>query len=125
MTKILFLDDDPTRHTTFRRNSIGTPYDAVFNYEDAVALLAKHKYDRVYLDHDLSFQAAMGAPSESEKTGYDVAVFISTLPAHLQPQRVVIHSFNPSGAFRMALVLQGCGVRVVRRVFDGQMSANS
>lgn len=113
--RVLFLDDDRERHRIFRQNAIGHDLVQAWSYEDALAALAGERFDQVFLDHDLSDQAAMGTPGPGEKTGLDAAVLLAALPDDRRPQLVVIHSYNPAGAQRMAFVLGEAGYRRVHR----------
>lgn len=121
--RVLFLDDDEDRHRAFARNANGCDLVAVRTYEEAAAALASDgRFEQVFLDHDLSWAAAMGTPAEGEKTGTDVAALVAELPIEKRPDHVVIHSFNDAGARRMHLILHDAGYRcrVLRSPFNGK-----
>jgi CheY-like chemotaxis protein len=106
--RILFLDDDKERHRKVRQRFIGTIALYVFNYNEAVAALAGDEpFDVAHLDHDLMEQTAA-----VEKTGYDVAVYITTMPPDRRPRQIVIHSLNEVGRQRMAETLTAAGCQV-------------
>lgn len=117
--RVLFLDDDPGRHSDFRMGSIG--HDVVFveTYAEAVHMLQNQgKFDDVWLDHDLSEEMAEGRGRYGEKTGYDVACVVASLPIELRPARVVVHSLNAPGGERMMSALRSGGVNCVRYPFS-------
>lgn len=108
--RVLIVEDDDERMLTF---------DAVFrddtafracDADGAIALLGMGGYDLVMLDHDLG-------PGGN---GQDVARVIASLPADQQPF-VIIHSWNPDGARRMADILIGGGVAVGRQMFGADI----
>lgn len=113
--RVLFLDDDRERHRAFKANAIGHDLVQAWSYEEALAALAGERFDQVFLDHDLSDQAAMGQPRPGERTGLDVAILVATLPDEKRPHLVIIHSYNPDGARRMHRVLADAGMRNVYR----------
>lgn len=119
--KILFLDDDPTRHAKFRQAHIGRDITFVWSAEEAIEELKETYFDEVALDHDLAAQLNMELPPEGEGSGYDVALFIAQLPIEKRPKVVLIHSFNPEGARRMAYALKDChqeGMKVFKIPFN-------
>lgn len=112
MKKILFLDDDATRHARFRKTHIGEDVTYVWGYHECVEELESGTvFDVAQLDHDLSEEAAMGKPPDGEKTGTDVAKYIAAMPEEKRPKLIVIHSFNRYGALRMAHILRDAGVK--------------
>ena len=105
--RILFLDDDAARHRKAHQ-LYGDDAIYVFNYREAVAAFGSaSQFDVAYLDHDLIEQTAA-----VEKTGYDVAKYIVSLPAEQRPKRVIIHSHNELGRERMAELLTKAGCQV-------------
>lgn len=120
--KILFLDDDVERHTRFKAAHIGVDVTYAWTSIDAINALKSICFDEAYLDHDLGGEKShMTLPSRHEGSGYDVAVYISTLEADRRPYKVVIHSYNPAGAERMERALKSCkeeGMIVKRKPFD-------
>lgn len=114
--RVLILDDNEDRHKGFAKALVGCERVHVNNYYEVVSVLAGPRFDVAYLDHDLSDRQAvgqfLGSPElfAGEKTGTDVAEYIAEMPADRRPDRVVIHSWNPSGAQRMADILREVGV---------------
>lgn len=106
--KILFLDDDKTRHESFRTKSKNWPHDITYVWTayKAIRALEKEYFHEVFLDHDLGPQQEMNLPDTGEGSGYDVALFIATMSRDKRPISVIIHSWNPAGADRMASALR-------------------
>jgi CheY-like chemotaxis protein len=103
--RVLFLDDDENRHEVFSKkfHAGASPDDAfiaVRNVDECVeALKSKGPFDKIFLDHDLGGKQFV---KETEGTGYQVALFIeSELGDELLPPKVIVHSYNQAGAFRM------------------------
>lgn len=98
----LWLDDvrDPVR---FGR--IGWTWAKT--YDEAVALLTEHRVIEASLDHDLSIDDTLGTP-KGAKTGYDLVCWMEQ--HGIWPERVTVHSMNPSGAQRMRLAVERAGV---------------
>jgi CheY-like chemotaxis protein len=111
--RILFLDDDKARHQKVREGFIGNVVVYALTYDEAVAALTSEPFDVAYLDYDLVTQSAT-----VEKTGFDVARHIATLPPEQRPRRVVIHSVNEVGQSRMADVLSAVGCPVSIKPFN-------
>lgn len=107
--RILFLDDDETRHQSFAKATVGHIVTHVRTVEECKsALLSMDPFDLVSLDHDLGGQTFV---SEIDGTGTEVALFIrDELPAEKLPGRFIVHSFNPVGALRMIEYIKDRGV---------------
>lgn len=101
--KILFLDDDETRHQTFRRKSIGHDVTYVYCVKDAIRALDSNRFDVASLDHDLGGKQLVTSDGV-EPTGYLVAKHIATMSG-FRPKEVIIHSYNQVGARNMKNVL--------------------
>lgn len=109
--RALVLDDSDERHTRFAASLSGVcelTHARLFS-EFTAAL--RQRFDVVYLDHDL------GDEIDQEKIpgmyggdrvvdGTDAAALLCDLPAALRPSRVVVHSWNWSGAQRMMKALR-------------------
>lgn len=116
--KILFLDDNKERHAAFRRMSIGDNVDYAFSATEAISMLDKapEPYDVASLDHDLDEYAQMGQ-TPRELTGEAVAKHIALMSATRRPKKIVVHSFNGTGAAKMIAALRDAGVRAFWRIF--------
>lgn len=98
--RILFLDDDQTRHKRFKILTIGNNVDFVWTSKECIAaLLTNERYDLVCLDHDLGGKTFV---EEKENSGTEVAEWIRyKLSKDKYPDKIIIHSSNPQGADRM------------------------
>lgn len=116
--RILFLDDMEVRHEGINKIITNGKIDHAYTVEEAKFYLNMHKYDLVFLDHDLS-ASHYGAEVSAiqEETGFDVALFISEMDEDSLPTQVIIHSWNPAGAERMHKQLQGLGMFVSCKPF--------
>lgn len=116
--KVLFLDDDPTRHAKFRQAHIGVDVNYVWTAKEAIEAMAEEYFEQMSLDHDLAAQLNMELPPEGEGSGYDVALHIAQLPEDKRPKLVVIHSFNPEGARRMHIAINKAGISCIKLPFN-------
>lgn len=121
--KILVLDDDETRHKTFRQNLIGCEVTHTHTYQEAVAALEAQAFDAFHLDHDLNLDGNHVSVDANgrELSGSDFASYAAReVPEHQFPKVIVIHSYNPSGAANIASKLRRKGVRVVQEPFSSR-----
>jgi CheY-like chemotaxis protein len=100
--RILFLDDDPSRHEEFQRQllGLGTDITAVLTSDEAIAALKAGTFDVIFLDHDLGGQIYV--PS-GPGTGFEVAQRLVETPN--KTAQVIVHSINEQGAREMLKVL--------------------
>ena len=131
--KVLFIDDNPQRHHTFKRN-LGfakSPYGfieakQVWTYDAAVAALTETVYDVVFFDYDLNDHPDLntsyvaGVYGNTKLTGEDIALAMLQLPKERWPKRCVIHSWNVGGANILERLLEGAGILTVRREFHAK-----
>jgi CheY-like chemotaxis protein len=120
--RILFLDNDPERHSAFDR-WLGGAYEVqhVYTVEDAIEALTVERFDIVSLDCDLDSQvtSAGGAPRITVPTGQEVAAFVAGMSE--RPGLVVIHSHNEAGAARMLSLLGGAALLMPFALLDKTM----
>ncbi len=107
--RIFVLEDDYTRIVKFRKRFVGhdvTFADSCAQYEEAF----KPPYDLICLDHDLGGRQM----SDHEDNGEEFAKLITTPeslawfnadPARI-PLAIIVHSFNPEGADRIAYTMR-------------------
>ena len=113
--RVLHLDDDDLRHELFMEwhAHAGDTSVAVHDLDEFAAAINRERFDIVYLDHDLNdFQYTSGFADMygwKQQNGVDAATLLATLPEDQRPATVVIHSWNPEGAKRMARVLEEAG----------------
>jgi len=106
MIRILFLDDNPNRHSTMHQNCIGAVVDHVHTAGEAINHLERKEYDLIMLDHDLSEDPDK---MNSTPTGNDVASYMARHLVQHSDTPVVIHSLNPPGAQNMMNALHDGG----------------
>jgi len=124
--RILILDDMEPRHETFRKNLEEHDRVHVYSYDEAVkAVTEGERFDVFYLDHDLmdfhyeAYNAGYVNATEMELTGYTFVLWmISTMELSKRPELVVVHSWNDTGAARMAKALSEDGFNVVVEEFN-------
>jgi len=93
--KILILEDNYDRITSFMHRLIGAEVKTVDTVEDCITALKHDKWDALFLDHDLG-----GKIYQTENTGEDVTKWLKDNPQYIPPS-VFIHSLNYGGAERM------------------------
>lgn len=115
--RFLFLDDDPERHDGFDIITTQAYPDAHVDHvwtvdEFRKAISLNDKYDCVFLDHDLDLQ-------QDPETGTEAAEFVRLhLNLAKYPTKVVVHSWNPDGARRMANLISSVGIPVRLRPYS-------
>lgn len=126
--KVLVLDDDATRHKTFRKNLIGHERVVhVHTYQEAVEALKHERFDCIFFDHDLNlvgeFKSVVQDPEtgiEYEMTGADVARALVEAGPEWFPSQAIVHSYNPSGAQNIVRILREAGIPVEWHLFDSE-----
>ena len=71
--------------------------------EAAIQALKTGNVTEVSLDHDLSFNDYTGKISQGNLTGYDVVLWMEMY--NVWPKKITVHSMNPVGRQRMAVVI--------------------
>jgi len=99
--RILILDDDLSRHKEFNKRLINHVVKNTSEACETIEALKNELWDYVFLDHDLG---EMIHVASGDGTGYEVAKWLSEHPDR-QPENIIIHSFNTSGARNMKSVL--------------------
>jgi DNA-binding response OmpR family regulator len=108
--RVLIVEDNEDRMEIFDKVF---EHDKTWRALDAptgVDLVRERSFDLVMLDRDLG----------PGGVGEDVARAICALP-ELQQPFVVVHSWNPDGARRIAEILHEGGVRFMCRMFDANI----
>jgi CheY-like chemotaxis protein len=99
--KILILDDNKERHSSFRRSLIGHSLTHTSTIEGCVNALKHETFDAVFLDHDLDGKVYV---KPGPTTGYAVAEWLSKNKDRM-PGTVVLHSLHDEGREAMASLL--------------------
>lgn len=112
--RILFLDDNQTRHKTFKSQTIGASVDQAFTAIQAVEFLKNNTYDVVFLDHDLGEEHYKNQNCNDDTTGQFVAKYCESVKEQFNNTVFVLHTLNPVGRESMKSILEnaGFGVRV-------------
>jgi hypothetical protein len=122
--KVLFLDDDPERFNTLRKNHPEWSITWVQRVSAFLYCAREMHFDLIMLDHDLCYleilwdealQMYCGDPKEY--TGYDAVVALVKEPGNALGTSVRIHSHNPCGASRMYRLLKEAGWDVTQHEF--------
>lgn len=101
--KILVLEDDPNRIRWFQQYLIGDIVIIAVTAKAAIDALKTHKFDLIFLDHDLeekhySEDFLLG-------TGTEVANFLADNPEISPKATIIIHSLKSLGVARMKDIL--------------------
>ncbi len=112
MSDYLFLDDMKHRHIKFAKRYSGANITHLYRAFDAIQVLKKHKFEYIFLDHDLN-----GAYREPSGTGFEVAQFLSKHTEYLPTYGIVIHSLNPKGRANMVRILKNINIDVLERPY--------
>ena len=107
---ILIIDDDAFRHTTFTVLYNKHELSHVYTYNDALDTLKSNKFDVVFLDHDLQGAYIEDPILTVEKTGLDIAIWMTR--NLLEKPKVYIHSMNPVGSRMIFMMLSEAGFPV-------------
>jgi len=119
VNKILILDDDEIRHVQFA-SKYGTSevLTHVRTAKEAIDELKTHKFDYVFLDHDLGGEQMVNS---GPGTGYEVAEWIAYNKESHPSNMVILHSLNSPGRKNMCTVLKSNGVKVMESPFLWKM----
>jgi CheY-like chemotaxis protein len=101
MLKVFVLEDNFERIEWFSEEFKDCEFTVAINAEKAGYYIRNHKYDAIFLDHDLGGRVFVD--SSDPDTGYAVAKIIASSVNKDTP--VVIHSYNPAGAANIQSVL--------------------
>lgn len=100
--RIFILEDSKYRIAKFKRELIGHDVDYAETVEQGTNFVFSHKYDLIFLDHDLGGKEMVDSFNGS--TGYKLAEFIASFTVNKETP-CVIHSCNPDGSNNMVRVL--------------------
>jgi CheY-like chemotaxis protein len=107
--RVFVLDDDALRHEWFAKQFKGDSLDVAVDPAGAVELLARGRYDLIFLDHDLLPEHYYAEGFDDERTGYAVARWLAEQPARQPAATVIVHTRNADGALRMVELLRRAG----------------
>ena len=107
--RVFLLDDDQRRHRWFTARFKGDFVDIAENVAEAQQLLSASSYDAIFLDHDLHPEHYHAESTDDERTGYAVAVWLSSNPELQRASTILVHTRNADGAMRMVGELRRAG----------------
>lgn len=107
--RVFLLDDDERRHRWFVTRFKGDFIDIAHNVAEARRLLSSGSYDAIFLDHDLHPEHYHNDSTDDERTGYAVAVWLSSNPDLQRASTILVHTRNADGAMRMVEQLRRAG----------------
>ena len=108
--RIIIIEDDILRLRWFRQKFIGHVLSMTKDVEEAKRMFVEHEYDYIFLDHDLSEKHYSQGWSgnyegEDKTTGYEVALFLESMPDIQPDAKIFVHTLSPSGSERMCKCL--------------------
>lgn len=112
----MILEDNAERQRAFVTRLIDADYKIVSTVRETIYELNNHRWDYLFLDHDLG-------EGEGKGTGHDVALWLTMHPDK-QPKNIVLHTMNPVGAANIkkllthAVVAPGCWKHIGLTVND-------
>jgi len=107
--RVFLLDDDQRRHKWFRTRFKGDFVDIAEDVPRAREMLGAGSYDAIFLDHDLHPEHYHAESTDDERTGYAVALWLSTNPDIQRASTILVHTRNADGAMRMVEELRKAG----------------
>jgi hypothetical protein len=107
--RVFLLDDDERRHEWFETRFKGDQVDIADNVVQAREMLSRGAYDAIFLDHDLHPEHYNSDSTDDERTGYAIALFLSSNPDLQRASTILVHTRNADGAMRMVEQLRSSG----------------
>ena len=107
--RVFLLDDDQRRHQWFTTRFKGDFLDIADNVVQAQEMLSAKSYDAIFLDHDLHPEHFHSETTDDERTGYAIAIWLSTNPDKQPASTILVHTRNADGAMRMVEELRRAG----------------
>ena len=107
--RVFLLDDDERRHEWFTTRFKGDFLDIADNVAQAQEMLSAKSYDAIFLDHDLHPEHYHSESTDDERTGYAIAMWLSTNPEKQPASTILVHTRNADGAMRMVEELRRAG----------------
>jgi hypothetical protein len=106
---VFLLDDDERRHRWFRKRFSNDDIDITDQIEEAKKFLSTHRYDAIFLDHDLIPEHYESSEHDDERTGIAIAFWLAENKAIQPSAKIFVHTRNADGALRMAEKLRDAG----------------
>jgi len=107
--RVFLLDDDTRRHEWFTKRFKGDQVDIAETVSQAREMLSRSAYDAIFLDHDLHPEHYNSDSTDDERTGYAIALWLSSNPEVQRASTILVHTRNADGAMRMVDRLRRSG----------------
>lgn len=107
--RVFLLDDDVRRHRWFETRFKGDSLEIAETVDKAKEILAANTYDAIFLDHDLHPEHYHAESTDDERTGYAIALWLSSNPEVQRASTILVHTRNADGAMRMVEQLRNSG----------------
>lgn len=107
--RVFLLDDDQRRHKWFQTRFKGDSVEIAETVDEAKKILAASSYDAIFLDHDLHPEHYHAESTDDERTGYAIALWLSSNPDVQRASTILVHTRNADGAMRMVEQLRNSG----------------
>jgi hypothetical protein len=85
-------------------------WNCVRTNTDAIRTLYFGYVKEISVDHDIVKCAHRAGLDLSDETFQPVFYYLAAMPADKRPERIVIHTANPAGAYRMSALLADHGI---------------
>jgi hypothetical protein len=108
--RVFLLDDDSRRHNWFAKRFEGDRLDIADDVAGAFEFLSANPYDAIFLDHDLLPEHYHSEEKDDERTGYAVAAWLAANAGRHSVARIVVHTRNADGAWRMVSLMRDAGL---------------
>lgn len=95
----------------------GIGWHVVRTVSEAIRVLATMPVSEISLDHDIAFQGRHGIELETFEA---VAWYLAAMRVDDRPERVTIHTGNPTAAERMRGILEQAGIEAEVRPFEAR-----
>lgn len=120
MTKVLFLDDMPERHKSFRQ-AVGLTEIEIYpaySASEAIEMIERIGFDQVFLDHDLSEEDIMCEVGKASLVPTGMTVVDHIIKMKDPPKNAIVHSCNEPAAREMERRLKTrAEIKVTRMAF--------
>jgi len=109
--RVLVLDDERGRHDWLAERFKRDHFDSAFEPAEAIELLTSNRYDAIFLDHDLlPHHYRNQQEPDDERTGYAVASWLAANAGKHSVARIIVHTRNADGAWRMVSLMRDAGL---------------
>ncbi len=101
--KVFIFEDMEERMHFFRKRLASHEIQHTDQIEQAKKMLEGHKWDRIFLDHDMVMKFTNSETTKNN--GYQLAKWM--VKNKIQADEVIVHSMNPEGSRNIMNTLEG------------------